>query len=337
MKFLKKFRPGADMTTGVELDADLVEASSGLETYRNWALDHVDLAIKAAQDPDPVQRMLFLTKYVLSTIVLTPGLKKPLNPILGELCLGKVQHDDKSETVCLSEQVSHHPPISASVLRNKKHGLMFNPNVTKGKATFAGTHVHIMVQGERKLTLEKFGEEYEITPPDLYIRIFRAAVEYYGHASIVCAKSGITAKMKYRAKPLIGGKWHAVEGSIIDTKTNETLHEFSGHWDSLVQFTDLKTKKVEDFDLSKRKPHTIQTPKLLDDRSSEMIWKDFKEAVRQGDMSAAQKAKHLIEEEQRARKKEGKNFEPRFFKTNENGDWRFTHTYPTFDGQPLDV
>lgn len=38
--------------------------------------------------------------------------KKPLNPVLGELFYGNwPDKNDRGETVLVSEQVSHHPPI----------------------------------------------------------------------------------------------------------------------------------------------------------------------------------------------------------------------------------
>jgi hypothetical protein len=40
--------------------------------------------------------------------------KKPLNPFLGELFLGQWEGEDDSSTLTLvSEQVSHHPPVTA--------------------------------------------------------------------------------------------------------------------------------------------------------------------------------------------------------------------------------
>lgn len=50
--------------------------------------------------------------------------KKPLNPFLGEVFVGKWKNDEHpefGETVLLSEQVSHHPPMTAFSIFNEKN------------------------------------------------------------------------------------------------------------------------------------------------------------------------------------------------------------------------
>ena len=45
--------------------------------------------------------------------------KKPLNPFLGEVFVGKWQDDKTGETDLVSEQVSHHPPVTAYAIKTK--------------------------------------------------------------------------------------------------------------------------------------------------------------------------------------------------------------------------
>lgn len=79
-----------------------------------------------------VARMLAVVKYFISTLKSqycsrneSMGTeKKPLNPFLGELFVGKWEnkdHPEFGETVLLSEQVSHHPPITAYAVFNDKN------------------------------------------------------------------------------------------------------------------------------------------------------------------------------------------------------------------------
>jgi hypothetical protein len=49
--------------------------------------------------------------------------KKPLNPFLGELFLGKWDGGDDGELHLESEQVSHHPPVTAYAIWNEKSGI----------------------------------------------------------------------------------------------------------------------------------------------------------------------------------------------------------------------
>jgi hypothetical protein len=48
--------------------------------------------------------------------------KKPLNPFLGELFLGRWE-DDAGNTQLVSEQVSHHPPVTAYSIWNSEKGI----------------------------------------------------------------------------------------------------------------------------------------------------------------------------------------------------------------------
>lgn len=85
-----------------------------------------------ANEPDPEKRALAVLKWFLSTLhqqycsrsEKLGSEKKPLNPFLGELFLGKWEGDaNVGETTLISEQVSHHPPATAYAIRNEKHGV----------------------------------------------------------------------------------------------------------------------------------------------------------------------------------------------------------------------
>lgn len=47
---------------------------------------------------------------------------KPYNAILGEVFRCKYYHED-SVSIFISEQVSHHPPVSATLLVNKERNI----------------------------------------------------------------------------------------------------------------------------------------------------------------------------------------------------------------------
>jgi hypothetical protein len=106
--------------------------------------------VAAAKEADPEKRALAVLKWFLSTLrqqycsrsEKLGSEKKPLNPFLGELFLGKWENDpDAGETTLISEQVrfvfplfglrcdlvlthtSHHPPATAYAITNEKHGI----------------------------------------------------------------------------------------------------------------------------------------------------------------------------------------------------------------------
>lgn len=78
-----------------------------------WA-EHPSILVAPAQEPDPEKRALLVLKWFLSTLKQQYSSrseklgseKKPLNPFLGELFLGKWPGDaDVGETTLISEQV----------------------------------------------------------------------------------------------------------------------------------------------------------------------------------------------------------------------------------------
>lgn len=54
------------------------------------------------------------------------GLKKPYNPILGETFRCYWGNPNGTKTYFVAEQVSHHPPVSAFYVSNRKEGYVVN-------------------------------------------------------------------------------------------------------------------------------------------------------------------------------------------------------------------
>ena len=76
---------------------------------------------RAVKEEEPFERMKRIVKWYLSGFYKKPkGLKKPYNPILGETFRCYWEHPNGSKTFYMSEQVSHHPPISANYVTNRQ-------------------------------------------------------------------------------------------------------------------------------------------------------------------------------------------------------------------------
>lgn len=85
----------------------------------------------------------------------------------------------------------------------------------------------------------------------MVIRIFRGAIEFNGEATVHCEKTGVSAKIKYKAKPIFGGSWNAIEGKVLDSN-GKTQYEMDGNWDSVVNIKNLRTN-VSNWDWKKKK------------------------------------------------------------------------------------
>jgi oxysterol-binding protein-related protein 9/10/11 len=97
-------------------------SSTSLTEYSAYWISHPSVFTDPAKGSDPEQRAVLVLKWFLSTLKQQYSSrneklgseKKPLNPFLGELFLGQWEGEDDGSTLTLvSEQVSHHPPVTA--------------------------------------------------------------------------------------------------------------------------------------------------------------------------------------------------------------------------------
>ena len=115
-----KLSQGANLTY-LQIPPRFLSPESGLEKNRG-IVEHVSFLLEAPSEAGPEaekERMLAVVRWCLSVLTEETFGLKPYNPILGEVYRGTVQVGDDGPTVMLAEQVSHHPPISASFVRNE--------------------------------------------------------------------------------------------------------------------------------------------------------------------------------------------------------------------------
>lgn len=135
------------------------------------------------------------------------GLKKPYNPILGESFRCYWLHPNSSRTFYIAEQVSHHPPISAFYVTNRKDGFCISGSIL-AKSKFYGNSVSAILDGTAKLTFLNRGETYAITMPYAHckgILMGTLTMELGGKVEIICDKTGYRTELEFRLKPFIGG------------------------------------------------------------------------------------------------------------------------------------
>lgn len=80
------------------------------------SLEYNSLLDQASDEPDPFRRMALVMVSCITRM--TPIFRmntKPFNPLLGE-----TYELETSDFLFISEQVSHHPPVSAYYCRSKK-------------------------------------------------------------------------------------------------------------------------------------------------------------------------------------------------------------------------
>jgi hypothetical protein len=106
-------------------------------------LEYSSFLDRAALANTPIERFHLLTAFIVSTLSANlERMSKPFNPLLGETFELKVEGDAPFHYI--SEQVSHHPPISALYVRGQNWTLTAN---VEPKMKFHGTNVTAVSEG----------------------------------------------------------------------------------------------------------------------------------------------------------------------------------------------
>ena len=100
-----------------------------LTEYPSYWGEHPASFVDVQNGATPEERMIAVLRWFIGTLkgqytsrnTSMGSEKKPLNPVLGELFYGNwPAQGELGETTLVSEQVSHHPPITAYFLENAK-------------------------------------------------------------------------------------------------------------------------------------------------------------------------------------------------------------------------
>ncbi|KAL3477590.1 hypothetical protein BJX99DRAFT_226199 [Aspergillus californicus] len=327
-------------------------SSTSLTEYSAYWAEHPALFVAPAQEPDPEKRALAVLKWFLSTLrqqycsrsEKLGSEKKPLNPFLGELFLGKWDSDaDVGETSLTSEQVSHHPPATAYAIRNDKHGIQLQ-GYNAQKASFSST-IYIKQIGHALLTLTPPSadkndpaqqEKYVITLPHLHVEslIYGTPFIELERTTSIVSNTGYVAKINYSGKGWLSGKKNTFTASLFKESEGEKrpLYTVEGQWSDSFTIKDARAKKDVET-VSVRSLNT--TPLRLapieeqDHYESRRAWRDVAANIETGNMDAVSTAKGKIENAQRELRKnekaENREWERRFFdRVEENYDPEFS-------------
>lgn len=289
---------------------------STTEFPRYW-IEHPELFCAAASEQDPARRILAVLKWFLSSLRgqqyagrdPSEGTKKPLNAFLGEVFIGDCGPSG-DETRLVSEQVSHHPPVTACYLWNDKHGIRAE-GYTRQEITFSGS-VNIQQIGHAVLHIDEFNEDYLIPLPNVKVKGIVSGSPYPeldGHYSVV-SSSGYLAKVDFSGKGLLGmsGKKNHVEAMVYgpdDTKQKHPLFTAEGSWSEAFELKDAHGTVLESYNVAAAQPTDFRTLPLekQDPWESRRAWRGVIEAIQAGDMQGVADHKNAIENAQRELRK----------------------------------
>lgn len=313
--------------------------TTSLTEFSAYWTEHPSVFVAPVKDPDPAKRALLVLKWFLSTLKQQYSSrsdkygteKKPLNPFLGELYLGRWE-DESGETTLVSEQVSHHPPVTAYCIRNDKHGVKLE-GYNAQKASFSRT-IHIKQVGHALLSLSLPGssnpEMYLITLPALHIEglIYGKPFVELNNCTYISSSSGFVSRIDYSGKGWLSGKKNSFTAVLYPAgKEKDVLYSVEGQWtDSFVikegasAGKKLSHSSIVDTFVHKQTPTTPLIVAPLDQQDpyeAKHAWNAVAQAIAKGDMDTTSNEKSKIENAQRElRKKEaaqGREWERAFF------------------------
>ncbi|CAL5872520.1 uncharacterized protein PFLUO_LOCUS6784 [Penicillium psychrofluorescens] len=317
-------------------------STTSLTEYSAYWAEHPGIFVAPAKESDPAKRALLVLKWFLSTLhqqycsrsEKLGSEKKPLNPFLGELYIGKWEGGpDVGETSLISEQVSHHPPATAYAIRNEKHGVELQ-GYNAQKASFSTT-IQIKQIGHALLTLTPPGsdekEKYVITLPSLHIEslVYGTPFVELEKTTKIVSSTGYVAKIDYSGKGWLSGKKNTFNASLFKASEGEKkpLYTVDGQWSDSFTIKDARTKDVIDRFSIKESAVTPLTLAPLEEQDlyeSRRAWSDVAAGIQKGDMDSVSLAKSRIENGQRElrriEKAEGREWERRFFTHTEEKD-----------------
>ncbi|XP_043779934.1 oxysterol-binding protein-related protein 5 isoform X1 [Cervus elaphus] len=309
---LRQLRPGMDLSR-VALPTFVLEPRSFLSKLSDYYC-HADLLSRAALEEDAYSRMKLVLRWYLSGFYKKPkGIKKPYNPILGETFRCCWFHPQtNSHTFYIAEQVSHHPPVSAFHVSNRKDGFCISGSIT-AKSRFYGNSLSALLDGKATLTFLNRAEDYSLTMPYAHckgILYGTMTMELGGRVTIECQKNSLHAELEFKLKPFFGGSTSINQISGKITSGEEVLARLTGHWDREVFIkeegrggAELFWNPSEEVRRQRLKRYTVPLGEQME-LESERLWQHVTRAISEGDQDKATREKFSLEEAQRQRARE---------------------------------
>ncbi|XP_036889279.1 oxysterol-binding protein-related protein 7 isoform X3 [Sturnira hondurensis] len=192
-------------------------------------LEYSSLLDRASRTDDPCERMVYVAAFAVSAYSSTYHRAgcKPFNPVLGETY--ECERPDRGFRF-ISEQVSHHPPISAC--HAESENFVFWQDM-KWKNKFWGKSLEIVPVGTVNVSLPRFGDHFEwnkVTSCIHNILSGQRWIEHYGEVLIRNTKdSSCHCKITFCKAKYWSSSIHEVQGAVF-SRSGRVLHRLFGKW-----------------------------------------------------------------------------------------------------------
>uniref|UniRef100_A0A672IBZ9 Oxysterol-binding protein n=1 Tax=Salarias fasciatus TaxID=181472 RepID=A0A672IBZ9_SALFA len=202
-------------------------------------MEHTHLIHRACSLSDSIDRMQVVAAFAVSAVASQwERTGKPFNPLLGETY--ELTREDEGYRL-ISEQVSHHPPISAFHAQSLKQEFEFHGSIYP-KLKFWGKSVEAEPKGTMTLELLKHKEAYTWTNPLCCVHniiLGKLWIEQYGTVEIMNHSTGEKCVLTFKPCGMFGKELHKVEGYIQD-KSKKKRRVIYGKWTECMYSVDPK-------------------------------------------------------------------------------------------------
>ncbi|CAI0472727.1 unnamed protein product [Linum tenue] len=327
---------GSDITSMVTLPVMIFEPMTMVQKMAEL-MEYSHLLDLADECDDPHMRLVYAASFFISVYYAFQRTWKPFNPILGET----YELTNHGGITFISEQVSHHPPISAGHAENEH----FTYDITsKVKTKFLGNSIEIYPLGRSRVTLKRDGVVLDLVPPLTKVSnlIFgRTWIDSPGEMVLTNITTGDKVVLYFQPCGWFGTGRYEVDGYVYNADEEPKIL-MTGKWNEAMSYqpcdlegepragTELQEVwRVAEAPKNDKHQYTYFAHKMnsFDTAPKKLLPSDSRlrpdrYALEKGDLSKSGAEKSSLEERQRAEKKlreaKGEQFTPKWFdQTNE--------------------
>lgn len=198
---------------------------------------------RAASASDSCEQLAYVAAFTVSSYSTTAiRVGKPFNPLLGETF--EYDREDLGFR-CVSEQVSHHPPIVAQFCESST-GLWRCWQEFSMRSKFKGKYLEVEPLGISHLVFENSGNHYtwrKVKTVVHNIVIGKLWVDQHGEMSVINHTNGDKCHMKFEPYSYFGGTPKKVTGTVV-TADDRVEWVLNGTWDSKLEGSKVISRTV---------------------------------------------------------------------------------------------
>lgn len=195
-------------------------------------LEYADLLYMASISKDPLLRLQYVMAFAISPYSSSDGrISKPFNPILGET-YEYVSHEHGFRYI--SEQVSHHPPISACHCESERY--IYHAEVLV-KTKFWGKSLELLPDGLNHVYLKTTGEHFsyrKVTTGVYNIIMGKMWLDHYGVLRLTNHTTGEICEVEFKPTGWRAADPKRVEGTAYNA-SGEAKFKLEGYWNLYLQ------------------------------------------------------------------------------------------------------